>query len=120
MMLMELATHVWRDVGNGKDRFGVKLRSPSYEDRLHHQSIKTEYALGSVQDRMQIDRDRIDWCLGFVAGWRDVQGETGEDVAFSKDHFDQLIVAHPRVMLGIVSQVERLLESDLTETQRGN
>lgn len=120
MTLVAIGSHVWRDAGNGKDRFSVKLRSPSYDDRLKHQSIQTEYALASVEDRMQIDRERIDWCVGFVDGWRDVLGESGEDVEFSREHLNLLIVAHPRVMLAIVSQVEKLLASDLTETQRGN
>lgn len=120
MTLTAVATHVWREVGNGKDRFAVKLRTPSFDDRLKHQSIQTEYALGNVDDRMQIDRERIEWCLGFAEGWRDVQGEGGEDVEFSHDNLHLLVVAHPRVMLGIVSQVEKLLEADLTVTQRGN
>ena len=120
MILAEKSQCVWRHVGNGKDRFEIKLRSPSYEDRLTHQSIQTSYAIADTRDRMQIDRERIDWCLGFAEDWREVHGESGELVPFSRDNLTLLVVAHPRVMLGIVAQVERLLESELSESQRGN
>ncbi|CAB4177933.1 hypothetical protein UFOVP1004_40 [uncultured Caudovirales phage] len=120
MITSAVSSGVWRQVGNGRDRFEIKLRSPSFDDRIHHQAIQTEYALSGVHDRMRIDRERIDWCVGFVEDWREVQGESGEDVPFSRDSLDQLIVSHPRVMLGIVSQVERLLAADLTVSQRGN
>ena len=113
-------SHVWRTVGNGKDRFYIQLRTPSYDDRLRHHSLQTQYALSDISDRMQIDRDRIDWCVGFVENWRDVHDEAGADVPFSRDDLELLIVAHPRVMLAIVDAVEKLLASDLTESQRGN
>lgn len=120
MTTMEAASHVWRTVGNGKDRFYVQLRTPTYDDRLHHHVIQTQYALADTRDRMQIDRDRIDWCMEFVENWRDVHDEAGADVPFSREHLEQLIVAHPRVMLAIVDAVEKLLAQDLTESQRGN
>lgn len=120
MNTKEVASHVWRTVGNGKDRFYVQLRTPSYEDRLRHHAIETQYALADVHDRMQIDRERIDWCVGFVENWRDVDDEDGADVSFSREHLEQLIVAHPRVMPGIVDAVEKLLAEELTESQRGN
>lgn len=120
MILAEQTQSVWRQVGNGKDRFDVKLRSPSFDDRLHYQSIQTSYALADTRDRMQIDRDRIEWCLAFTQDWREVYGESGELVQFTGDNLDKLIVAHPRVMLGIVAHVEKLLNADLSESQRGN
>lgn len=120
MNTKEVASHVWRTVGNGKDRFYVQLRTPSYDDRLRHHSIQTQYALSDIQDRMQIDRERIDWCVGFVEGWRDVHDEAGADVPFTRHDLELLIVAHPRVMLGIVEAVEKLLDQELTESQQGN
>jgi hypothetical protein len=121
MIIAVASSGVWRQVTNGKDRFEVKLRSPSYDDRLRDQSLKTEYALAtSISDRVSLDRDRIDWYMGFVEEWREVYAESGERVPFSPDSLHQLIVAYPRVMLGIVSHVEKLLASELSETQRGN
>jgi len=110
----------WVAVSNGRDRFYIQLRVPTYDDRLTHHARATQYALSDVHDRVQIDRERIDWCLGFVTGWRDVQDESGLPCDFSQEHFQQLIVAHPRVMLSIVSAVEDMLAADLTEDQRGN
>lgn len=120
MQAVAMKSHTWSTVGNGRDRFHVQLRTPSYDDLLTHHVRSTQYALGSAQERMQIDRERIDWCIDFVENWRDVDGEDGVPVPFSKEHLQQLIVAHPRVMLSIVDAVEGLLSVDLTESQRGN
>lgn len=120
VILSQAKSSAWRRCGNGRDSFEVQLRNPSYDDRLSNQAIQSQYAMSGTRDRVQCERDRIEWCLRFVCGWRDVYGEDGTPVNYSPTDLELLIVAHPRVMAQIVTHVEELLSADLSEDQRGN
>lgn len=122
-MASEMTTpdmHFWRTVSDGHNSFDVKIRCPTYDDRLHDHVSRVQHELSEISDRMSISRDRIDWQLDMVTDWREVFGEDAQPVPFSRHHLQLLIVAHPRAMLSIIDAVESLLASDLSESERGN
>ena len=118
--LKAVGSHCWRTVSDGRNSFEVQIRLPSYDDLLHDYVWDSQSAFADLPDRMQIERERIDWKLDMVTGWRDVIGEDGLSVPFTRDDFHLLIVAHPRAMLSILSAVDDLSNSDLSDADRKN
>lgn len=118
--LTEMGSHVWRTVSDGHNSFDVKIRLPTYEDRLHEQVLETQYALSGVEDRMQVDRERIEARMEMVVGWREVFGDDGNQVPFTRDNLHLLVALHPMALLSVVDTVGKLLRSDLSDTAKKN
>jgi hypothetical protein len=104
---------ITRKVQYGDNTFSLKLKAPSYEDRIT--DVANEFAAA----RGVRVAEHVQHRMGFIAGWEDVQGDDGKPIPFTREMLNDAITADPSFAWMVFAELRKHFENRLTDAEVG-